>query len=88
MLGGTQRDENKWTKIGRFLVPYIPIFLPILLFCRHTELKLKLRKVGDVGDTRKLELWSSMIDEKLLVRNTVNDIKIIGKMVGRENFMI
>ena len=88
MLASAQLDENKWTKIGRSFVPYIPIFLPILLFCRHTELKLKLSKVRDVEDSKKLELWSNMIDEKLLVRNTANDIKIIGKIVGRKNNII
>ena len=80
MFAGATLDENTGGKIGRFLLPYIPILLPILLFCRHTQLKLKLRNAGVVRDTRKLELWSSMIDEKLLVRNTANDIKIIGKM--------
>ena len=68
--------ESEVSLILRSIVPYIPIFLPILLFCRHTELKLKLRTVLDVRDTSKLELWTNMIDEKLLVRNTANDIKM------------
>ena len=74
-------DENEVSFIVRSIVPYIPIFLPILLFCRQTELKLKLRTAIDVGDTSKLELWSNMIEEKLLVWNTANDIKIIGKVI-------
>jgi hypothetical protein len=59
------------------LIPYIPVFLPILLFCRHTELKLRLWAFRDLGDTSKLEMWNSLIEEKLLVRSTANDIKII-----------
>ena len=82
VLGDRKLDESSMSMIVRIIVPYIPIFLPILLFCRHTELKLKLRRVLDVGDRSKLELWTNMIDEKLLVRNTANDIKIIGKVIS------
>ena len=66
------------TKFVRLVTPYVPILLPILLFCRHTELKLRLRSFLDVDDISKLEIWNSLIDEKMLVRNTANDIKIIG----------
>ena len=71
-------DENMGTKFIRLVTPYIPILLPILLFCRHTELKLRLCSFLDVDDRSKLEMWNSLIDEKMLVRNTANDIKIIG----------
>ena len=73
-------NENVVVKYGRIITPYIPIMLPILLFCRHTELKLRLRSCLDLNDISKLEMWNSLMEEKMLVRNTANDIKIIGRL--------
>ena len=81
VLTAKRLDETTWTKFCRLLIPYIPVFLPILLFCCHTELKLKLWAFRDLGDTSKLEMWNSLIEEKLLVRNTANDIKIMGEKI-------
>ena len=88
VLSARKLDENTVEKYVRFTVPYIPIILPILLFCRHTELKLKLQKFHDVGDISMIELWNNLMEEKLLVRHAANDIKIIGKIVDRIDVII
>ena len=76
-------NESVWIKFGRILTPYFPIVLPILLFCRHTELKLRLQSFTDLIDVSPLEMWNSLLVEKMLVRDIANDIKIIGEVKQR-----
>ena len=59
------------------ILPYIPTLLPTLLYCRHTQLKMTLYRLNTL-EVDKQEISRSLLDEKLIVRNTANDIKIIG----------
>ena len=60
-------------------IPYIPIILPILLFCKLAEIKLEILSLHDekkIFDVAKI--WHLMKTE-LRVENIANDVKIIGK---------
>ena len=61
-------------------IPYIPTLLPILLFCRHTEIKLDLYEISVSLGLPKMEIIKMMKEETLSVRNTAVDIKIIGNL--------
>eukprot|EP00092_Neocalanus_flemingeri_P033785 GFUD01036733.1.p1 GENE.GFUD01036733.1~~GFUD01036733.1.p1 ORF type:complete len:485 (-),score=53.95 GFUD01036733.1:343-1797(-) len=70
------KKENRMIKFARLFSPYLPMVLPILLFCRLTELKLHLHALTELDEIGKYEFWRLM-EEKILVRDTANDVKII-----------
>ena len=60
-------------------VPYFPTLLPVLLFCRNSELKLDLYKIKDAQSLPMISIKRRMIEERIALRNTAVDLKIIGK---------
>ena len=81
------REENRMIKYTKSCAPYFPVVLPILLFCRHTELKLHLHSFMDIDDVSKQEMWNSLMEEKMMVRDTANDVKIIGQYSPAKNII-
>ena len=75
--GMIARDDNIIVKAAKSSAPYFPVILPILLFCRLTELKLELHSL-DLDEIDKQDLWNSLMDEKMMVHDMANDVKIIG----------
>ena len=59
-------------------IPCIPLMLPVLLFCRKTDLEIQ-RKLLDIEKIEDHVIWKSISEEKMMVSNIVNDVKIIGK---------
>ena len=63
-------------------IPYIPIILPILLFCKLAELKLEILSMLHDGKNHLevAKIWQ-LLETGLRVENIANDVKIIGTRI-------
>ena len=71
------QSREKDSKAKRFLfkiLPYIPVSLPTLLFCRISELTIFL----EGNEPVEYGTWEDMVLERSELMNISNDIKIIG----------
>ena len=82
----TSAESNIFLKNAKSCIPYCPVVLPVLLFCRLAELKLTLHSM-DFEQQNKDLMWSLM-EEKMLVHDTANDVKIIGKSFKHKKLKI
>ena len=55
-------------------LPYLPVSLPVLLFCRLAELTVMLESKTLLTQAD----WEAAVHEKILLSWVANDVKIIG----------
>ena len=74
------QSREKDSKVKSFLfktLPYVPVSLPTLLFCRISELTIFL----EGNEPIEHATWEDMVLERSELMNISNDIKIIGKLL-------